>query len=108
MSCSYSQHPAITRRQKRTIQRIQQHVKNYRDNPHITLTNTDIREHLYHLEAIIVITADHKVANKAISVSRILKKIIRYRLYGTTSLSTNCSIPRTRTNTRQRQPQTMA
>ena|SRR5688572_21140141 len=91
-TCIYNQHPAITRRQKRTIQRIQQHIRNYRDNPHITLTNSDIREHLYHLEVIIVITVDYKVANKAIAVSRVLKKIIRHRLNGASNLSTSPSV----------------
>src|ERR1043165_3745269 len=75
----YSQHPAISRRQKRSIQRIQQHLRNYRDNPYIELTNQEITQYLWHLGAIITITADHKIALKAIVVNKLLRKIRIYR-----------------------------
>src|ERR1043165_5854400 len=75
----YSQHPAISRRQKRSIQRIQRHLRNYRDNPYIQLTNQDITQYLWHLGAIITITNDHKIALKAIAVDKLLRKIRIYR-----------------------------
>src|ERR1044072_9232208 len=75
----YSQHPAISRRQKRSIQGIQQHLRNYRDNPYIELTNREIAQYLWHLEAIITITNDHKIALKAIAVDKLLRKIKIYR-----------------------------
>src|ERR1044072_3462384 len=75
----YSQHPAISRRQKRSIQRIQQHLRNYRDNPYIELTNQEITQYLWHLGAIITITNDHKIALKAIAVDKVLRKIRIYR-----------------------------
>src|ERR1043165_3801472 len=75
----FAQHPAISRRQKQSIQRIQQHLRNYRDNPYIELTNQDITQYLWHLEAIITITSDHKIALKAIAVNKLLRKIRIYR-----------------------------
>src|ERR1044072_3610721 len=75
----YSQHPAISRRQKRSIQRIQQHLRNHRDNPYIELTNQEIVQYLWHLGAIITITNDHKIALKAIAVDKLLRKIRIYR-----------------------------
>src|ERR1043165_6993926 len=75
----FSQHPAISRRQKRSIQRIQQHLRNYRDNPYIELTNQEITKYLWHLGAIITITSDHKIALKAIVVDKVLRKIRIYR-----------------------------
>lgn len=75
----FSQHKNITYRQKRTIQRIQQHIRNYRDNPYIQLTNTDIGEHRYHLNAIITVTTEHNVAQKAIKVDKLLKRIQVHR-----------------------------
>ena len=72
---TFSQHKTITYRQKRTIQRIQQHIRNYKDNPYIQLTNKDLREHRYHLNAIITITTKHKVGLKAVKVDKILKRI---------------------------------
>ena len=76
---AFSQHKSITYRQKRTIQRIQQHIRNYRDNPHILLNNKDLREHRYHLNAIITVTTEHRVAQKAIKVDKFLKRIQVYR-----------------------------
>src|ERR1043165_3927688 len=75
----YSQQPAISRRQKRSIQRIQQHLRNYRNNLYIELTNQEITQYLWHLEAIITITNDHKIALKAIAVDKLLRKIRIYR-----------------------------
>src|ERR1044071_4701541 len=75
----FSQHPAISRRQKRSIQRIQQHLRNYRDNPYIELTNREITEYLWHLGAIITITNDHKITLKATAVNKLLRKIRIYR-----------------------------
>jgi hypothetical protein len=75
----FAQHPAISRRQKRSIQRIQQHLRNYRDNPYIELTNQEIAQYLWYLEAIITITNDHKIALKAIAVDKLLRKIRIYR-----------------------------
>src|ERR1043165_9761844 len=75
----YSQHPAISRRQKRSIQRIQQHLRNYRNNPYIELTNQEIIQYLWHLGAIITITNDHKIALKAIAIDKLLRKIRIYR-----------------------------
>ena len=75
----FAQHPAISRRQKRSIQRIQQHLRNYRDNPYIELTNQEITQYLWHLGAIITITTDHKIALKAIAVDKLLRKIKIYR-----------------------------
>ena len=75
----FSQHKTITYRQKRTIQRIQQHIRNYKDNPHIQLTNKDLREHRHHLNAIITITTEHKVAFKTIKVNKILQRIQNHR-----------------------------
>src|ERR1043165_10199569 len=75
----YSQHPAISRRQKRSIQRIQQHLRNYQDNPYIQLTNQEITQYLWHLRAIITITNDHKIHLKVIAVDKLLRKIRIYR-----------------------------
>src|ERR1043165_1078044 len=75
----FSQHPAISRQQKRSIQRIQQHLQNYRDNPYIELTNQEITQYLWHLGAIITITNDHKIVLKAIAVDKLLRKIRIYR-----------------------------
>src|ERR1044071_8117547 len=75
----FAQHSAISRRQKRFIQRIQQHLRNYRDNPYIELTNHEITQYLWHLGAIITITTDHKIALKAIAVDKLLRKIRIYR-----------------------------
>ena len=74
----FAQHPAILRRQKRSIQRIQ-HLRNYRDNPYIELTNQEITQYLWHLGAIITITNDHKIVLKAIAVDKLLRKIRIYR-----------------------------
>src|ERR1044072_2851010 len=75
----FIQHSAITRRQKRSIQRIQQHLRNYRDNPYIELTNQEITQYRWHLEAIITITFEHKIALKAIAVNKLLIRIQVYR-----------------------------
>src|ERR1043166_3220974 len=75
----FAQHPAISRRQKRSIQRIQQHLRNYRENPYINLSNQEITQYLWHLRAIITITNDHKIALKAIAVDKLLRKIRIYR-----------------------------
>src|ERR1044072_2942929 len=75
----FIQHSAITRRQKRSIQRIQQHLRNYRDNPYIELTNQEISQYRWHLEAIITITFEHKIALKAIAVNKLLIRIQTYR-----------------------------
>src|ERR1043166_7648286 len=75
----FIQHPAISRRQKRSIQRIQQHLRNYHDNPYIELTNQEITQYLWHLGAIITITNNHKIALKAIAVDKLLRKIRIYR-----------------------------
>src|ERR1044072_4140070 len=75
----FAQYPAISRCQKRSIQRIQQYLRNYRDNPYIELTNQEITQYLWHLGAIITITADHKIALKAIAVDKLLRKIRIYR-----------------------------
>src|ERR1044072_4800255 len=90
----YSQHPAISRRQKRSIQRIQQHLRNYRDNPYIELTNQEITQYLWHLGAIITITNDHKVALKAIAVDKLLRKIRIYRKkHGTPIVPRRTAVP---------------
>src|ERR1043165_2772245 len=75
----FAQYPAISRRQKRSIQRIQQHLRNYRDNPYIELTNQEITQYLWHLGAIITITTDHKIALKVIAIDKLLRKIRIYR-----------------------------
>src|ERR1043166_3105728 len=75
----FAQHPAISRRQKRSIQRIQQHLRNYQDNLYIELTNQEITQYLWHLEAIITITSNYKIALKAIAVDKLLRKIRIYR-----------------------------
>src|ERR1043166_5599330 len=75
----FIQHPIILRRQKRSIQRIQQHLRNYRNNPYIELTNQEITQYLWHLGAIITITNDHKIALKAIAIDKLLRKIRIYR-----------------------------
>src|ERR1044071_2950585 len=95
----YSQHPAITRRQKRSIQRIQQHLRNYRDNPYIELTNQEITQYLWHLGAIITITNDHKIALKAIAVDKLLRKIRIYRKrYGTPTVPKRPTVSSRRNN----------
>src|ERR1043166_5262795 len=75
----FIQHPVISRRQKRSIQRIEQHLRNYRENPYVELTNQEIIQYLWHLRAIITITNDHKIALKAIAVDKLLRKIRIYR-----------------------------
>ena len=67
-------------RQKRKIQSIQLHIKNYRDNPHIQLSDNDIVDHLYHLEVIADVTEDSKVAKKANSLRKLILRIKRYRI----------------------------
>src|ERR1044072_5840388 len=90
----FIQHSAITRRQKRSIQRIQQHLRNYRDNPYIELTNREIAQYRWHLEAIITITFEHKIALKAIAVNKLLIKIQSYRKKnGTPVVSKRPSVP---------------
>jgi len=90
----FTQHPAISRRQKRSIQRIQQHLRNYRDNPYIKLTNQEITQYLWHLGAIITITTDHKIALKAIAVDKVLRKIRIYRReHGTPVVPKRPAIP---------------
>ena len=86
----FTQHSAISRRQKRSIQRIQQHLRNYRDNPYIELTNQEITQYLWHLGAIITITNDHKIALKAIAVDKLLKKIRIYRKKNGTPIVPKC------------------
>src|ERR1043165_9224436 len=76
---TFSQHKTITCRQKRTIQRIQQHIRNYKDNPYIQLTNKDLRKHRHHLNAIITITTEYKVALKAIKIDKVLQRIQIHR-----------------------------
>ena len=103
----YSQHPAISRRQKRSIQRIQQHLRNYKDNPYIELTDREITQYLWHLGAIITITFDHKIALKAIAVDKLLRKIRIYRKKnGTPVISEHPPIPakRNRSTSSNRQP----
>src|ERR1044072_7858713 len=73
-----AQHPAISRWQKRSIQRIQQHLRNYRDNPYIKLTNQEIIQYLWHLGVIITITNNYNIAQKAIAVDK-LRKIKTYQ-----------------------------
>src|ERR1044072_2343899 len=75
----FTQHPAISRHQKRSIQRIQQYLRNYRNNPYIELTNQKITQYLWHLGAIITITAEHKIALKAIAIDKLLRRIRIYR-----------------------------
>src|ERR1044072_9120692 len=90
----FIQHSAITRRQKRSIQRIQQHLRNYRDNPYVKLTNQEINQYRWHLEAIITITFEHKVALKAIAVNKLLIRIQAYRKkHGTPTVSRRPTIP---------------
>ena len=108
----YSQHPAISRRQKRSIQRIQQHLRNYRNNPYIELTNQEIAQYRWHLEAIIIITFDHKIALKAIAVNKLLIKIQVYRKKnGTPIISKRPTISTRRkhpaASNRQKDPQKM-
>src|ERR1043165_5297838 len=108
----YSQHPAITRRQKRSIQRIQQHLQNYRDNPYIELTNQEITQYLWHLGVIITITTDHKIVLKAIAVDKLLRKIRIYRKKnGTPVVQGNSKLPSRRdhsaTSSRQKDSQKM-
>src|ERR1044072_2049078 len=108
----FAQYPAILRRQKRSIQRIQQHLKNYRDNPYIELTNQEITQYLWHLGAIITITSDHKIALKAIAVDKLLRKIRIYRKKnGTPVIPKRPSISSRRnhstTNKRPTKPQKM-
>ena len=96
----FTQHSAITRRQKRSIQRIQQHLRNYRDNPYIELTNQEITQYRWHLEAIITITFEHKIALKAIAVNKLLIKIQAYRKkHGTPSVPRRSTISSKRQNT---------
>src|ERR1043165_5599009 len=76
---NFAQYPAIFRRQKRSIQRIQQHLQNYRNNLYIELTNQEITQYLWHLGAIITITTNHKIALKAIVVDKLLRRIRIYR-----------------------------
>ena len=97
----FEQHPAISRRQKRSIQRIQQHLRNYRDNPYISLTNQEITQYLWHLGAIITITNDHKIALKAIAVDKLLRKIRIYRKKNGTPI-----VPRRPTIPSRRNPST--
>src|ERR1044072_743204 len=106
----FAQHPAISRRQKRSIQRIQQHLRNYRDNPYISLTNQEITQYLWHLGAIITITNDHKIALKAIAVDKLLRKIRIYRKKnGTPVVPKRPPVPSKRnyptTSNRQKNPQ---
>jgi hypothetical protein len=83
------QHPARTRIQKRSIQRIQIHIRNWQDNPHINISNEDLAEHIWNLECIITITTDHKVAQKAIKVLKLLNKLRRFRIKNGRSLQAN-------------------
>src|ERR1044071_1900123 len=108
----FTQHPTISRRQKRSIQRIQQHFRNYRDNPYIELTNQEIVRYLWHLGAIITITSDHKIALKAIAVDKLLRKIRIYRKKnGTPVVQRNPKLSSRRdhptTSSRQKGPQEM-
>ena len=66
--------------QKRKIQAIQLHIKNYRDNPYIQLTNEDISDHIYHLDIIATLTWESKVARKAVKVRDLLLRIQDYRI----------------------------
>src|ERR1043165_6547392 len=86
----FAQHPTISRRQKRFIQRIQQHLRNYRDNPYIELTNQKIIQYLWHLGAIITIITDHKIALKAIVVDKLLRKIRIYHKKNGTPVVPKC------------------
>src|ERR1044071_669111 len=109
---TFSQHKTITYRQKRTIQRIQQHIRNYRDNPYIELTNQEITQYLWHLGAIITIITDHKIALKAIAVDKLLRKIRIYRKKnGTPVVPRNLQLPSKRSHSiasnQQRDPQKM-
>src|ERR1043165_5480052 len=94
----FTQHSAITRRQKRSIQRIQQHLRNYRDNPYIELTNQEIIQYRWHLEAIITITFEHKIALKAIAVNKLLIKIQSYRRKNGTPTVPKCPTVSSRRN----------
>src|ERR1044072_2075828 len=95
----FAQHPAISRRQKRSIQRIQQHLRNYRDNPYISLTNQEITQYLWHVGAIITITNDYKIALKAIAVDKLLRKIRIYRKkHGTPTVPRRLTISSRRNN----------
>src|ERR1043165_811429 len=95
----FTQNSAIPRRQKRSIQRIQQHLRNYRDNPYIELTNQEITQYRWHLEAIITITFEHKIALKAIAVNKLLIKIQSYRKKnGTPVVPKRPSVPSRRNN----------
>src|ERR1044071_6785674 len=89
----FTQHPAISRRQKQSIQRIQQYLRNYRNNPYIELTNQEITQYLWHLAAIITITTNHKIALKAIAVDKLLRKIRIYqKKHGTPVVSKRPSV----------------
>src|ERR1044071_5282015 len=95
----FTQHSAITRRQNRSIQRIQQHLRNYRDNPYIELTNQEITQYRWHLEAIITITFEHKIALKAIAVNKLLIKIQVYRKkHGTPNVPKRSAVSSRRNN----------
>src|ERR1044072_1141807 len=54
-------------------------MKEYSQHPYIELTNQEITQYLWHLGAIITITADHKIALKVIAVDKLLRKIRIYR-----------------------------
>ena len=66
----------IIRKQRQTIRNILDHIK----HPIKRVTNAELKEYLYHLGAIINITADIKTARAAEKVTEIVRRYLKYRV----------------------------
>ena len=66
----------IIRKQRQTIKNCLDHIK----HPTRKVTNTELRDYLYHLGAIINITADSKTARAAEKVTEIVRRYLKHRV----------------------------
>ena len=71
----------IIRKQRQTIRNILDHIK----HPTRKVTNSDLKEYLYHLGTIIDITSDIKIARAAKKVVDIVRRYLKYRVHIQTS-----------------------
>ena len=77
---AFEQHPAITRRQVKSIRKIQARLRRYKIEPNYQLRLDDIQKDLWNLQCIITITDNRSVTLKAIQLEKVLKKIKIYKL----------------------------
>src|ERR1044071_2554880 len=66
----------IIRKQRQTIRNILNHIK----HPTRKISNHNLKEYLYHLGAIIDITADGKTARAAEKVTELTRRYLKYRV----------------------------